>query len=93
MRLRAIRDAGRTVYGLSGEFQAQTDRESIVNLHMGIPHGNGLRDDVQLLWSTSALRGISYNNPGTSGGNGGVNNIVQAQLGLPVSGRRKRAVL
>jgi hypothetical protein len=71
-------------YGLAGEFQAQTDRESVVNLHMGIPHGNGLRDDVQLLWSTSALRGIAYLNPAVNGGGpSGLNNIVQGQTGLP----------
>jgi Carboxypeptidase regulatory-like domain/TonB dependent receptor/TonB-dependent Receptor Plug Domain len=32
-----------------------SDREDVINLHMGIPKHNGLRDDVQLLWSGSAL--------------------------------------
>jgi hypothetical protein len=68
------------LYGLAGEFQAQTDRESVVNLHMGIPHGNGLRDDVQLLWSTSALRGIAYFNPTTGVG---INSFTQGLTGLP----------
>ncbi len=66
--------------GFQGEFQQQTDRESIVNLHMGIPHGNGLRDDVQLLWSTSALRGVFDFNP-TAGV--GANNFTQSLSGLP----------
>ena len=71
-------------YGLAGEFQQQTDRESVVNLHMGIPRANGQRDDVQLLWSTSALRAAAYWNPSVSGGGPSqLNNIVQGQTGLP----------
>ena len=38
-----------------------TDREDVINLHMGIPKSNGLRDDVQLLWSGSALNNYGYN--------------------------------
>ena len=30
---------------------------------MGIPKQNGLRDDVQLLWSGSALDNYGYNSP------------------------------
>jgi hypothetical protein len=37
-----------------------SDRESVVNLHMGIPKRNGLRDDVQLLWSGSSLNNYGY---------------------------------
>jgi hypothetical protein len=46
-----------------------TDRENVVNFHFGIPKKNGLRDDVQLLWSASALNNWSYgsiNDIGTS---------------------------
>jgi len=32
-----------------------SDRENVVNLHMGIPKANGLRDDIQFLWSGSAV--------------------------------------
>jgi hypothetical protein len=32
--------------GLSASPSQITDRESVINLHMGIPKGNGLRDDV-----------------------------------------------
>ena len=44
-----------------------SDRESVVNLHMGIPKHNGLRDDVQLLWSGSALNNYGYNSPSDIG--------------------------
>ncbi len=37
-----------------------TDRENVVNLHMAIPKANGLRDDVQFLWSGSALNNYGY---------------------------------
>ncbi|MBV8154134.1 MAG: TonB-dependent receptor [Candidatus Eremiobacteraeota bacterium] len=37
-----------------------TDRESIVNVHFGIPKHNGLRDDVQAMWSGSALNNGEY---------------------------------
>jgi hypothetical protein len=40
--------------GLGFSLATQSLRDSLVNLHFGIPHhGNGLRDDVQLLWMTS----------------------------------------
>jgi hypothetical protein len=68
------------LYGLANQFQQQTDRESVVNLHMAIPHGNGLRDDVQLLWSTSALRAVANYNPSTGVG---LNNVTQANSGYP----------
>jgi hypothetical protein len=44
-----------------------TDRESVINLHLGIPKANGLRDDVQLLWSGSALNNYGYNSLSDSG--------------------------
>ncbi len=47
------------------------DREDVINLHMGIPKHNGLRDDVQVLWSGSALANYFYNSPVDMGpGNG-----------------------
>ncbi len=39
----------------AGSIAQIADRESVINLHMGIPKRNGLRDDVQVLWSGSAL--------------------------------------
>ncbi|MGA9017762.1 MAG: TonB-dependent receptor [Candidatus Cybelea sp.] len=47
--------------GVSADPSQITDRESVINLHMGIPKQNGLRDDVQLLWSGSALTNYFYN--------------------------------
>ena len=44
-----------------------TDRENVVNLHMGIPKANGLRDDVQFLWSGSALNNYFYQSPNDMG--------------------------
>ncbi len=43
------------------------DRENVVNLHMGIPKRNGLRDDVQLLWSGSALTNYFIESPNDLG--------------------------
>lgn len=53
--------------GLTGAENFLTDRENVVNLHMGIPHHNGLRDDVQLLWSGSALKSYFLSAPGSAG--------------------------
>ncbi len=55
--------------GLYGAENFLTDRENVVNLHMAIPHNNGLRDDVQLLWSASALKSYFQSSP-TDGGPG-----------------------
>ncbi|MBC5798958.1 MAG: carboxypeptidase regulatory-like domain-containing protein, partial [Candidatus Eremiobacteraeota bacterium] len=38
-----------------------SDRESIVNLHYGIPHKDGTRDDIQLLYDHSSLSTIFQN--------------------------------
>jgi hypothetical protein len=51
-----------------------SDRENVINLHMGIPKANGLRDDVQLLWSGSALNNYGYNSPSDLGP--GVNQLI-----------------
>ena len=44
----------------SGNPSMIADRENVINLHMGIPKHNGLRDDVQVLWSGSALANYFY---------------------------------
>ncbi len=54
-------------FGLTGFTSFITDREDIVNFHVGIPRANGLRDDIQLLWSGSAERTFTYNSPNESG--------------------------
>jgi hypothetical protein len=43
------------------------DRENVVNLHLGIPKRNGLRDDIQLLWSGSALTNYWIESPNDLG--------------------------
>jgi hypothetical protein len=57
--------------GLSGVTSQIADRENVINLHMGIPYKNGLRDDLQLLWSGSAENNYAYLTPDAVGpGNG-----------------------
>lgn len=46
--------------GLGGTSNFVTDRENVVNFHLGLPRQSGLRDDVQLLWSGSHLNNGSY---------------------------------
>ncbi|HEV7180108.1 MAG TPA: TonB-dependent receptor, partial [Candidatus Baltobacteraceae bacterium] len=46
--------------GLYGFVSNISDRENIVNFHFGIPRKNGLRDDLQLLYSASSLRSTVY---------------------------------
>ena len=53
--------------GLDAFPQGVSDRESVINLHMGIPKHNGLRDDVQILWSGSALNNYFYQSPSDIG--------------------------
>ncbi|MGA8324604.1 MAG: TonB-dependent receptor [Candidatus Cybelea sp.] len=56
-----------------------TDRENVVNLHMGIPKANGLRDDVQFLWSGSAVNNTFYQSQNDMGP--GVNQLIYALYG------------
>ncbi|HVR48000.1 MAG TPA: TonB-dependent receptor, partial [Candidatus Binatia bacterium] len=53
--------------GLDALPQTISDRENVINLHMGIPKRNGLRDDVQLMWSGSALNNYFYQSPNDIG--------------------------
>jgi hypothetical protein len=41
--------------GSYGQATYISDREDVVNLHFGIPRRDGQRDDIQLLWSGSAM--------------------------------------
>src|SRR5579863_4047489 len=54
-------------YGNSGVPSMVSDRESVINLHMGIPKANGLRDDVQVMWSGSALNNYFQESPNDMG--------------------------
>jgi hypothetical protein len=49
--------------GVAGDPSMISDRENVINLHLGVPKRNGLRDDLQLLWSGSALNNYGYNSP------------------------------
>ena len=53
--------------GISASPSMIADREDVINLHMGIPKANGLRDDVQVLWSGSALTNYFYNDTNDMG--------------------------
>lgn len=48
-------ELGPTFWGAS---TAQKDRDTVLNFHFGIPHngGNGLKDDVQLLYNTTLVQ-------------------------------------
>ena len=62
-------------YGnVGGNALMVSDRESVINAHLGIPKAKGLRDDVQLLWSGSALNNYGYNSPSDLGP--GVNQFI-----------------
>jgi Carboxypeptidase regulatory-like domain/TonB dependent receptor/TonB-dependent Receptor Plug Domain len=65
--------------GTAGAPMQVSDRENVVNLHLGIPKANGLRDDVQLLWSGSALNNYYYLSPSDSGP--GVNQFIYSFYG------------
>jgi hypothetical protein len=39
----------------------EEDRENIVNLHFGLPHLNGLKDDIQVLYDTGGIASWLYN--------------------------------
>jgi hypothetical protein len=66
--------------GLAGELQQLTDRETVVNLHFGVPRKDGQKDDFQVLWSTSAERSVLDYNPSTGVG---INNVTLANSQLP----------
>jgi len=40
-----------------------TDRENVVNLHLGVPRRDGQKDDFQILWSDSAMQTFFNNSP------------------------------
>jgi hypothetical protein len=44
------------------------DRENVANFHFGVPRKNGLKDDLQLLWSASALQTYNATAPNTDNG-------------------------
>ena len=67
-------------------------RDTVVNLHFGIPHkNNGGRDDVQVLWDSESLHNTWYSTTnditstqGCSGGITGAQCANNIGLGAPV---------
>ncbi len=53
--------------GLGNQGNYVTDREDVVNLHLGIPRRDGQRDDIQVLWSDSALQTFVDDSPNGGG--------------------------
>jgi hypothetical protein len=43
------------------------DRENVVNLHFGMPRHDGQRDDLQLMWSASAMQTFNATSPNLDG--------------------------
>jgi hypothetical protein len=74
--------------GISGAPFMVSDRENVVNLHMAIPKANGLRDDVQFLWSGSALNNYGYgsNNDIGPGNNQFIYSLYGTQAHAPTCG-------
>ncbi len=77
--------------GLYGATSQISDRENVVNLHLGIPRASGLRDDIQLLWSASALNNYAFSSPNDAGpgNNQFVSSLFGAPYGAPVCGQEQ----
>ena len=56
------------------------DRDNVLNLHFGIPHKNGLKDDIQVLGIINYLDTLYYSSTNDQGGSTYLNNIG---LGTP----------
>jgi len=56
-------------YQANNVSQSQTwDRDSVVNLHFGIPRKDGSKDDVQALYDNNSIRSPYYNSTNSGGG-------------------------
>jgi hypothetical protein len=54
--------------GAFGGYSQIDDRENVVNFHFAIPRKNGLRDDIQVLWSASMMKSFFYSSSNDAGG-------------------------
>ena len=54
-------------------------RDSVVNLHFGLPHKNGTKDDIQLLYLNNFLQTQFFGSPNDVG----LNNLVAVGGGVP----------
>ncbi len=78
-----IYDPAAALYGFVSTI---SDRENVVNLHLGIPMKNGQRDDLQLLWGASSLNTSEYTSPNDAGGYARYNEAVTGTPYCPPSG-------
>jgi hypothetical protein len=59
-----------------------SERDSVANFHIGLPHkSGGLKDDVQLLYVTSDIQSGFYSSPNDLGGNA----LIAQAYGSPVT--------
>ncbi len=56
-----------------------TSRDNVVNLHFGIPHKNGTKDDIQLLFVNDSLKTEYYSSTNDQGGADYLNNVGLGQ--------------
>jgi outer membrane receptor protein involved in Fe transport len=54
-------------YNVGGESQSRQN-DSIVNLHFGLPHKDGTRDDIQVLYDNTLLKNYGYTSTNDQGG-------------------------
>jgi Carboxypeptidase regulatory-like domain/TonB-dependent Receptor Plug Domain len=62
-----------------------SQRDNVVNLHWGIPHKNGTKDDVQFLYVTSELFNTYYSSVNDQGGPNFVANALAEGNGGPAA--------
>ncbi len=79
-------NGGTTPAYVNGPFNAFSQayeqvRDTVVNLHFGLPQKGGGKDDVQLLWDYEHLGNFGYDSPNDLGGDNYLNNVG---LGAPV---------
>ena len=73
-------------YGNGGVEAAIADREDVANFHFHVPRKNGLSDDLQLLWSASAMQTAPYSSANDAGGYGPYTLAVTGNAYCPPSG-------
>jgi hypothetical protein len=64
-----------------GELSNIRDRDSVVNLHFGIPRSDGNKDDIQVLWDSNHIGNSFYLSTNDMGG---PNLLSNTGLGVPV---------
>ncbi len=50
-----------------GSLSNLVDRDSVVNLHFGLPHKNGTKDDIQVLYVNNFIRSYFFSSPNDVG--------------------------